>query len=422
MKKTTLKNECKSHLGSNKWVYLAFFQSFAWVGPVILLWSAWGLCQARIELRDIERMRIIVPAESYLRQAPVTITAFPASRSAGGIHDFFSEGDYWWPDPNNPDGPYIQSDGMTNPDNFVWHRKAMIRFSTQAATLTSAYVLTKNEIYAEHAVRHMRAWFIDDATKMNPHLKYAQAIKGRSTGRGTGIIDTVHLIEVARSALVLAGSKSMRAEDLAGIRSWFAEYLRWMTTNENGIEERDAKNNHGTCWVMQVAAFAQLTANTDLLDYCRKRYREVLLPNQMAADGSYPLELRRTKPYGYSIFNLDAFATICQILSSREDNLWEFTLPDGRGIRKGMEYLYPYLKDKSAWPHAKDVMYFEEWPVRQPCLLFAGLALNEPRYLDLWKGLNGSPSNEEVIRNLPIRNPLLWVQEDDGRPQMNHPR
>jgi hypothetical protein len=245
---------------------------------------------------------------------------------------------------------------------------------------------------------------------MNPRLNYAQAIRGRATGRGTGIIDTVHLIEVARSAFVLAGSKSMHAEDLAGIKSWFAEYLKWMTTHEYGIAERDARNNHGTCWVMQVAAFAQLTGNRELLDYCRRRYKEVLLPNQMAMDGSFPLELKRTKPYGYSIFNLDAFATICQILSIPEENLWEFSLQDGRGIRKGMEYLYPYLKDKSTWPHEKDVMFFDEWPVRQPCLLFAGLSLHESKYLELWKSLNGSPANEEVIRNLPIRNPLLWVQ------------
>ena len=51
------------------------------------------------------------------------MTAAHSPRSAGGLHDFFSEGDYWWPDPKNPDGPYIQRDGMTNPDNFVEHRQ-----------------------------------------------------------------------------------------------------------------------------------------------------------------------------------------------------------------------------------------------------------------------------------------------------------
>ena len=45
------------------------------------------------------------------------------------------------------------------------------------------------------------------------------------------------------------------------------------------------------------------------LGVCRDRFKTVLVPNQIAADGSFPLELRRTKPYGYSLFNLDAFAT-----------------------------------------------------------------------------------------------------------------
>ncbi len=363
-----------------------------------------------IDLKDLLRKDTILAAEAFLQQQPVTITSDLAPDSAGGLHDFYSEGDYWWPDPQNPGGPYIQRDGKSNPNNYVAHRRAMIRFGTQVAALASAWALNHEEVYAAHAVAHMRAWFIDESTKMNPHLKYAQAIKGRATGRGTGIIDTVHLVEVARSALVLSGSKSMSAADLAGIKAWFAEYLKWMTTHEYGIAERDAKNNHATCWVMQVAAFAQLTGDEEILGYCRKRYKEVLLPGQMAADGSFPLELKRTKPYGYSIFNLDAFATICQILSTSEDDLWKFELPDGRGIRKGLAYLYPYLKDKASWPHQKDVMYFDEWPVRQPCLLFGGLALGEQKYLDLWKSLNGSPSNEEVIRNLPVRHPLLWVR------------
>lgn len=81
-------------------------------------------------------------------------------------------------------------------------------------------------------------------------------------------------------------------------------------------------------------------------------------------------------------------------------------------MTRAMVYLFPFIKDKAAWPFAKDVMYFDQWPVRQPSLLFAGLALGEPRYLDLWKSLDGSPTNEEVIRNLPIRHPLLWVHTD----------
>ena len=123
-----------------------------------------------------DRHRILAAANRYLSAQPVTITASHSSRSAGGLHDFFSEGDYWWPDPKNPTGPYIQRDGMTNPDNFVEHREAMIRLSLIVPALAAAWKLTGKKKYAEHAGRHLRAWFVDDATRMNPNLEYAQAI------------------------------------------------------------------------------------------------------------------------------------------------------------------------------------------------------------------------------------------------------
>jgi hypothetical protein len=353
----------------------------------------------------IDRARVLKGAERYLAEAPVTVTASACPRSAGGKHDFFSEGDYWWPDPNNPDGPYIQRDGMTNPANFVEHRRAMIRLSLAVPALAAAYQITRQRKYADHAALHLRAWFVDDATRMNPNLQYAQAIHGRFTGRGTGIIDTLHLVEVARAADRI----DMPAAALDGVKKWFAAYTDWMNTSKNGIEERDAKNNHGTCWVTQVAAFARLTGNRELTDYCLNRFKTVLIPNQEDADGSFPAELRRTKPYGYSLFNLDAMAILTQTLTTPQDNLWKWETPDGRGMAKAVAYMYPYMLDKKKWPKPPDVMYYDQWPVRQPSLLFAGLALGKPEYLELWRKLDGDPTVEEVLRNWPVRQPVLWV-------------
>ena len=121
---------------------------------------------------------------------------------------------------------------------------------------------------------------------------------------------------------------------------------------------------------MQIAAFATLVNDQAKLDECRKRYKEQLLP-QMGADGSFPKELARTKPYGYSMFVLDQMVTLCQMLSTPTDDLWTFALPDGRTIRKGVDYMYPYVKDKSTWPLKPDVMYYKFWPVRS-ATYFAG--------------------------------------------------
>jgi hypothetical protein len=357
------------------------------------------------DLAALERPRVLKAANRYLNEKPVTVTAASSPRSAGGKHDFFSEGDYWWPDPKNPEGPYIQRDGMTNPDNFVEHRRAMIRLSLIVPALAAAYKLTRDKKYATHAASHLRAWFVDDATRMNPNLEYAQAIKGKFTGRGTGIIDTLHLVEVARAA----GQFDLPAADLAGVKQWFSEYTKWMTTHPYGIAERDAKNNHGTCWCTQVAAFAHLTGDREQTEYCRNRFKTVLIPNQEAPDGSFPEELRRTKPYGYSLFNLDAMAILAQTLTTKDDNLWTWSMPDGRGMAKAVAWMYPYIADKSKWPKPPDVMYFDQWPVRQPSLLFAGVALDKAEYLATWRKLESDPTVEEVLRNWPVRQPVLWV-------------
>jgi hypothetical protein len=361
-------------------------------------------------LREIERPRIMEKAAKYLDEKPITVTASHSDRSAGGPHDFFSEGDYWWPDPKNPDGPYIQRDGMSNPDNFVEHRHAMVRLSEIVGTLTSAYLLTDDEQYVRAAVKHLKAWFVDADTKMNPNLLYGQAIKGRATGRSTGVIDTIHLVEVARGALLLSKSPEFRGKDFEAVKSWFAEYLKWLTTHPYGTEERASGNNHAVCWAMQAAAFAQLVGDEDELAAIRQQFKNVFVSRQMDKDGSFPQELRRTKPYGYSLFVVDAMAGIAQIASTPHDDLWDFTLPDGRGMKRAIEFIFPFIEDKTKWPHRHDVLYWDEWPVRQPSLLFAGLKFNKPEYLTVWEQLKADPKVPEVVRNVPLRHPLLWIE------------
>jgi len=213
----------------------------------------------------------------------------------------------------------------------------------------------------------------------------------------------------------MQNSPAMDTVLLNDIKKWFDQFLEWLTTHKYGKDEMNAANNHGTCWVMQVAAFAKFTGNEKLIRFCIDRYKNVLLPEQMAVDGSFPQELRRTKPYGYSIFNLDAMTTICQILSSASDNLWEYKTAGGKSIKQGVEYLYPFIKDKTKWPLKPDVMFWENWPVAQPFLIFGALAYKNKRWLKTWEVLDHSPAVEEVIRNLPVRNPLIWIRMPDAK-------
>jgi hypothetical protein len=387
------------------------FLKIRWsLSVLILIFSVCSCTKTEVPyISENEQNYIIETADNYLDSLPITVTASVCKRSAGNQHDFYSEGDYWWPDPENPDCPYMRKDGQTNPENFVAHRLAMIRLSQIVGMETSAYLLTGEKKFPEATQKHLEAWFVNPETRMNPSLLYVQAIKGRVTGRGIGIIDAIHLVEVARSIEILENNKALPDETVLGIKNWFNEFVSWLTTHPYGLDEMNTKNNHATCWGMQVGAFARLTDNEEVLELCRNRFKTILLPNQMGEDGSFPLELKRTKPYGYSLFNLDAFMTCAEILTDENNNLYEFSTPKGQNMKLGAEYLYPFVKDKSSWEYEPDVMYWEDWPVRHPFLLFAGNAYQNNEFIETWKTLEGYPTTGEVLRNLPIRTPLIWL-------------
>jgi hypothetical protein len=360
----------------------------------------------------IDRDRILKAANAALALEPLTITRFPAKLSPGGPNDFYSNGDYWWPDPSKPDGlPYVQRDGESNPNNFSQHRLAIRQLRDAVAALGAAYKLTGQDRYAAKAAELLRVFFLDPKTRMNPNLQYAQAIPGVSQGRGVGIIDALHLIEIPPAVSAMQKSPAFPPETLAGLREWFKDLAHWMATSKNGRDEANAKNNHAVAFWLQMAVYARFTGDEEKLAECRRQFKEVIVPKQMAADGSFPAELKRTKPYGYSIFQLDNMSTLCQVLSTERDNLWAFKLPDGRGMARAMEFLYPYLADKAKWPYKPDVQAWEHWPARQPCLLFAGLAFGDHRYLDLWEKLPPAPTDAEVRRNIAITQPLLWLED-----------
>jgi hypothetical protein len=367
-----------------------------------------------LDVAAMDRDRILAAASKALQQPPLTITSHRAPLSQGGPNDFYSNGDYWWPDPSKPDGlPYIQKDGHSNPDAFFAHRTAVRDLRDSVAALGAAYKLTGDDRYAAKSAELLRVFFLDPKTRMNPSLQYAQAIPGVSPGRGIGIIDALHLVEIPPAVEAMAKSPAMPPELVSGLRKWFGELADWMVSSKNGQDEAKAKNNHSVAYFLQLAVYAKFAGDEKKLAECRRQFKEVFVADQMAPDGSFPRELKRTKPYGYSIFQLDNMATLAHVLSTPQEDLWLYTLPDGRGMRTATEFLYPYLADKSKWPQKPDVQAWEGWPARQPALLFAGLALKEPKYLELWKRLPADPTDPEVRRNIAITQPVLWVRSSE---------
>lgn len=366
---------------------------------------------AGLPVAEWERTRILAAADAALAGPAFSITHHRAPLSAGGPNDFFSMSDYFWPDETKPDGkPYVRRDGESYPGLFNDHRREVMGLRDAVAALATARMVSGEEKYAVRAAELLRMFFVDPATRMNPNLEFSQVIVGKPTpGRGIGIIDTLHLAEVAVAIHALEGNPALTQELMTGLRGWFRDYLTWLRDSERGRNEAKSSNNHAVAFWLQVAAFCQVAPDEALLLECRRQFKEVFVAVQMAPDGSFPLELKRTKPYAYSIFQLDNLASLCQLLSTPEDNLWTLELPDGRGMRKAMAYLYPFLADKSTWPLPPDVMAWDAWPVRQSSLLFGGAALGETKFVDLWKRLPPDPTDFEIRRNNAVTQPLLWM-------------
>lgn len=354
---------------------------------------------------------ILKKAEESLAVPLQSITTERAPLSPGTEHDYYSNADYWWPDPSKPDGlPYIHRDGESNPNNFGAHRKALRTMRTAVAHLAAGYRISGDERYARRAVQQLSCFFLEPETYMAPHLSYAQAIPGLCTGRGIGVIDTLHLTEVPFAIEVLKSSRYMTEDIEEGLRRWFAEYLHWMDTHPNGIEERDYTNNHAVCWHVQALSFARFTGNREMIRACIERYKNRLLPEQMRQDGGFSKELARTKPYGYSIFQLDNMVSLVQLASDEEEDLWSFTLPDGRGIHTALAFLKPYLLDKSRWFLPDDIQHFDGWPARASFMMYAGLHDQDADWLELYRSLPEESEDPEVRRNLAIREPGLLLK------------
>ena len=367
------------------------------------------------DVGQLDRVRIARAADAALGMAPVTIVKTASSLSPGNVNDYYSNGDYWWPNPATVNGlPFVRRDGQSNPGNFNDHRLAVRALRDAVAALAGAALISKSgpaaQAYLEKIAQLLAVFFVHPNTRMNPHLQYAQAIPGVSQGRGIGIIDTLHLIEIPVALEAIAGMPGFPAPVFSAVQDWFRTYLQWLISSTHGQEEAKERNNHSVAYWLQVAVFARFTHDKERMAQAAEQFKRNFIGAQMALDGSFPEELKRTKPYAYSLFQLDNLATLCQVLSTPEENLWNFKLPDGRSMEKGIGFLAPYMANKSQWPYAPDVQAWQYWPMRQSALLFGGNAYFRSDLLQLWTHLQPDSTDDEVQRNIAITQPMLWLK------------
>jgi hypothetical protein len=317
-----------------------------------------SLAKAKAEIKaknqkysiDLERLR--KQADKALQSGPYSVMDKSRMPLSGNRHDYLSLAPYYWPDPSKKDGlPYIDRDGEVNPESEIGtDSRALGRMSSDVNTLAMAYYFTENESYAQHAALLLRTWFLDPGTRMNPHLEYAQGMPGRNSGQPYGIIDTQVLIKLVDAVGLLEGCKAWTVKDLEGMESWVEAFTHWLRTSKHGIQESEADNNHGTWYFAQIASFSLFVGKKEqaqkILEGIKQR-----IARQIEPDGRQQLELKRTKSFSYSIFNLSALFDLAEMGQKIGVDLYGYQTKDGRSIKKALDYLAPYMDPERIWPY-----------------------------------------------------------------------
>ena len=319
-------------------------------------------------------------ADRALAAGPFSVTHKNLLPPSGDKHDYLSIAPYWWPNPNTPNGlPYIRRDGEVNPErDQTSDRKRLDHMIQAVKSLALAYYLTGRDDHAAHAAKLLRAWFLDQATKMNPKLKYAQAVPGRNSGRAAGIIETHDLTELIDAAVLLNGSKSWSELDHKHLQSWFNSYLSWLLESTEGKAEAKAENNHGIWYDVQVAAFAIFVGHDESAKKVLTEFPAKRIARQIEPDGRQPRELARTQAWNYSIFNLEALFNAASIADKVGIDLWNYRTTDRRSIRQALDWLIPFATGERKWSY-KQISMFE--PVKlAPLIRRAANQYHDPAY------------------------------------------
>jgi hypothetical protein len=292
-------------------------------------------------------------AQKSLAGGPFSIVNKAVTPPSGDKHDYMSQAPYFWPDPKKPNGlPYIRRDGERNPEiNKITDHHSIDDLEDAVESLALAYYFKGDEAYATKAVQLLRVFFRDPATRMNPNLEYAQFIPGINTGRGIGLIETRGFTRVVDAIGLLEGSKAMTQDDERGLKEWFGKFLQWMLDSKNGREEAAAKNNHGTYYDLQVVSYALFVGRQELARQILEQARQKRIATQIEPDGRQPLELARTKAWSYSNGNLDGLMNLAALGEHVGVDLWHFQTPDGRSIRRALDFLTPVALGESKWQY-----------------------------------------------------------------------
>lgn len=347
-------------------------------------------------------------ADRAMDAGPFSVMQKKQTPPSGDKHDFMSLAPYWWPNPATANGlPYIRRDGETNPkERAISDHANLFHLEDAVHALALGYYLTGDERYAGRAALLLRTWFLDPATRMNPNLKYAQAIPGITQGRGIGLIGMRDIPRLLDGITLLSSSASLTHQERDGLRAWFSSYIGWLQASRNGRDEAAAKNNHGSWYDQQLAGIALFLGDRSLARQTAQTAETKRIALQIRPDGREPLELARTKSFSYSVFNLTALMYLAQEGQRAGVDLWDNQAKDGASIRAALDFLLPYALSSKPWPY-QSLNGVQSSSLVEPLLLGA-MAWKSNAYLNDAVRLEKEPHAEVLLLEQDARERLAF--------------
>ena len=325
---------------------------------------------------------------------------------SGDKHDYASYAPYWWPDPDSASGlPYVRRDGVMNPDakdDTISDSSRRIKLELTMRTACMAYYFTGEEKYAAYALRQARCWFLDEETRMNPHLTYAQARRGSiESGNRCGLLEGRHIIQAADALGMIAEAEGWRADEREQLDEWLRRFLDWYIHSHQGEAESRAENNHGSFYDEQVARLALCLGRGDLAQQVLQQATQKRIAAQVDADGRMPAELARTNSLSYSMLNLRALCALAVLGEHVGVDLWSYRSEGGGCIAAAFDFVSPYIDPQAnaaaMWPYEQQQPFaFDAAGLAAlPELRMAALVLCRPEYEDLAGRLRGSSGSSK---------------------------
>lgn len=318
--------------------------------PALAQKNVWYLTHED-SLRQDEYVKI---AETEALTHDLQTVVSKANTISGDKHNYESLGGYFWPDPNNPGGPYIARDGYRNPEYKDWDYPKLLRINRWMDAAAKAYCFTQDERFYNYFVEQMDTWFFDQETLMYPTFDYSQFCPGvnGSRGKACGCIDAHQFVAVIQAVSLINKVKSIGYKRNRKFKKWLKNFAYWMENSDNGKECCGYKNNQGIVYDNTLMTIYLYTGNkTEARKHILSCYDRI--DQQIDDEGRQPQELVRTKAFFYSVYNLEHINDFISI-ANRVDLPVEEALRRNAintKVAKAFTFLGQYVGNHEAFPY-----------------------------------------------------------------------